>query len=66
MYVTKVEHKVAVTPITLDMTANVDFDQLRKQFREVAPGSLLFVGKKVEFNRMRVFTLILFVMRRIG
>ena len=34
VYVAKVEHKVAVTPITLDMTARVDFDQLRKKFEK--------------------------------
>ncbi|MBN2045750.1 MAG: 5'/3'-nucleotidase SurE [Anaerolineales bacterium] len=32
VYTAKVEHKVAVTPITLDMTARVDFEALRKDF----------------------------------
>ena len=32
VYTAKVEQKVAVTPITLDMTANLDFGALRKKF----------------------------------
>ncbi len=31
MYVTLVERKVAVTPMTLDMTANLDFEEFRQQ-----------------------------------
>jgi 5'-nucleotidase len=34
VYVTKMEQKVAVTPITLDMTANLDFGKLRSQFEK--------------------------------
>lgn len=34
LYVTKIERKVAVTPLTLDMTASGSFENMRSQFEE--------------------------------